>query len=83
MSQHNALSQHIIELGNTCLYFTNLIEKKKDSSIKLIDEGKIPRSLRLNAISQHRPHTRTILTSFYWKKNFKTPSLNLQQQALK
>jgi hypothetical protein len=22
MSQHNALSQHIIELGNTCLYFT-------------------------------------------------------------
>jgi hypothetical protein len=47
MSQHNALSHHIIELGNTCLYFTNLIENKKDSSIKLIDEGKIPRSLCL------------------------------------
>jgi hypothetical protein len=47
MSQHNALSQHIIELGNTCLYFTNLIETKKDSAIKLIDEGRIPRSLRL------------------------------------
>jgi hypothetical protein len=47
MSQHNALSQHIIELGNTCLNFTNIIEKKKDSSTKLIEDGKIPRSLCL------------------------------------
>jgi len=45
MSQHNALSQHIIELGTICLKFNNLIEKKKGSSIALIDEGKIPRSL--------------------------------------
>jgi hypothetical protein len=47
MSQHSALSQHIIELGNTCLRFTTIIENKKDSSIKLIEDGKIPRSLRL------------------------------------
>jgi hypothetical protein len=47
MSQHNALSQHIIDLGTTCLKYTNTIEKKKDSSTKLINDGIIPRSLRI------------------------------------
>jgi hypothetical protein len=47
MSQHNALSQHIIELGTICLKYTNTIEKKKESSTKLIHEEKIPRSLRI------------------------------------
>jgi hypothetical protein len=47
MLQHHALSQQIIELGNTSLSFTNIIEKKKGSSTKLIDDGKIPRSLHL------------------------------------
>jgi hypothetical protein len=47
MSQHNALSQHIIDLGTICLNCTHTIEKKKNSSIKLIKEGNIPRSLRI------------------------------------
>jgi len=47
LSQHNALSQHIIELGNICLNFTNILDKKKNSSNKLIEEGIIPRSLRI------------------------------------
>ncbi len=47
MSQHNALSQHIFHLGTICLKYTNTIEKKKDSSTKLINKGKIPRSLRI------------------------------------
>jgi hypothetical protein len=44
LSQHNALSQHIIELGNICLNFTNILDKKKNSSNKLIEEEIIPRS---------------------------------------
>jgi hypothetical protein len=47
LSQHNALSQHIIELGNICLNFTNIFNTMKNSSCKLIEEGIIPRSLRI------------------------------------
>jgi len=47
MLQHNALSQHIIELGTICLNCTQTMEKKKNSSSKLINEGNIPRSLRI------------------------------------
>jgi hypothetical protein len=45
MSQHNALASHIQELGNICLHHTNIIEKKKESSKKLLQEDRIPRSL--------------------------------------
>jgi len=47
LSQHNALRQHIIELGKTSLHYSNTIKKKKDSSINLIVNEKIPRSLRI------------------------------------
>jgi hypothetical protein len=47
MSQHNALASHIQELGNICLHHTNIIEKKKESSKKLLQEDRIPRSLRV------------------------------------
>jgi len=47
MSQHNALSQHIIDLGTICLNCTQTIEKKKNSSNKLLKEDNIPRSLRI------------------------------------
>jgi uncharacterized coiled-coil protein SlyX len=47
MSQHNAFSQHIIDLGTICLKHTTTIEKKKESSLKLINEEIIPRSLRI------------------------------------
>jgi hypothetical protein len=47
MLQHNALSQHIIELGTICLKHTTTIEKKKESSLKLINEELIPRSLHI------------------------------------
>jgi hypothetical protein len=47
MLQHNALSQHIIKLGTICLKHTTTIEKKKESSLKLINEELIPRSLRI------------------------------------
>ncbi len=47
MSQHTALEPHIKELGKICLDFTTNIEKKKESSHKLITENRTPRSLRL------------------------------------
>jgi len=47
LSQHAALAPHIQELGNICLHFTNLIEKKKESSKKLLQDNRIPRSLRV------------------------------------
>jgi len=41
----------IIELGTICLKYTNTIEKKKDSSTKLINEGKkTPEAFASNAI---------------------------------
>jgi len=47
LSQHNALAPHIQELGNICLHFTKLIENKKESSTKLHQGNRIPRSLRV------------------------------------
>jgi len=47
MLQHTALEPHIKELGKICLDFTTNIEKKKESSHKLITENRTPRSLRL------------------------------------
>jgi len=47
LSQHNALAPHIQELGNICLQFTKLIESKKESSAKLHQGNRIPRSLRV------------------------------------
>jgi hypothetical protein len=49
-TNHNAtqlLSPHIIDLDTICLKHTNIIEKKKDSSTKLINKELIPRSLRI------------------------------------
>jgi hypothetical protein len=45
--QHIALAPHIQELGNICLHFTSLIEKKKESSQKLLQDNRIPRSLQV------------------------------------
>jgi hypothetical protein len=42
MSQHTALEPHIKELGKICLDFTTNIEKKKESSMKLITENRTP-----------------------------------------
>ena len=47
MSQHTALEPHIKELGRICLDFTVNIEKKKQSSVKLMTDNHIPRSLRI------------------------------------
>jgi len=47
MSQHNVLEEHIKELGNICLNFTIITQKKKESSTKLINNEIIPRSLRI------------------------------------
>jgi hypothetical protein len=47
MSQHTALEPHIKELGRICLDFTINIEKKKQSSIKLMTDNHIPCSLRI------------------------------------
>ncbi len=46
-SQHSALKAHIIDLGTLCLNLTNTIVKKKESSLKLMNENRIPRSLRI------------------------------------
>jgi len=48
LSQHLALEPHIRELGQICLNFSKLIEKKKESSTKLLNNEGIPRSLRVN-----------------------------------
>jgi hypothetical protein len=48
MSQHKAFEKHIKELGKICLNFTNLIEKKRESSSKLFNDTRIPRSLKIN-----------------------------------
>jgi len=47
MSQHNALENHIKELGALCLNFTTMIQKKKTSSEKLLNNEIIPKSLRI------------------------------------
>jgi uncharacterized surface anchored protein len=47
MLQHTALEPHIKELGRICLDFTVNIEKKKQSSVKLMTDNHIPRSLRI------------------------------------
>ncbi|MFN9979322.1 MAG: hypothetical protein ACK53Y_05390, partial [bacterium] len=47
MSQHSALTNDILELGHLYLNFTNIIEKKKESSNKLLTDQHIPRSLRI------------------------------------
>jgi hypothetical protein len=47
ISQQDALEKHIIELGQLCLHFTKMINKKKESSVKLIQEDRIPRSLHI------------------------------------
>ena len=47
VSQHSALTNDILELGHLYLNFTNIIEKKKESSNKLLTDQHIPRSLRI------------------------------------
>jgi hypothetical protein len=47
MSQHEALSNSIKNLITTNLTLTKLLEKKKESSLSLQDNKKIPRSLRM------------------------------------
>jgi hypothetical protein len=47
MSQHDALENHIKELGALCLNFTTMIQKKKTSSEKLLNNEIIPKSLRI------------------------------------
>ncbi len=46
LSQHSALEQSIKDLGKVCLNFTKIIEEKKEVNIKLMDDTRIPRSLR-------------------------------------
>jgi len=47
MSQHEVFVQPIKDLGNTNLFLTKIIEKKKQSLALLENEQKIPRSLRI------------------------------------
>jgi hypothetical protein len=47
MSQHSALTKDILELGQIYLNFTNIIQKKKESSNKIVNDHHIPRSLRI------------------------------------
>jgi len=47
MSQHSALTKDILELGQIYLNFTNIIQKKKESSNKFVNDHHIPRSLRI------------------------------------
>jgi len=47
MSQHEVFTQSIIELGNTNLYLSDIIEKKKESLKQIKYNNKIPRSLRI------------------------------------
>jgi len=47
MSQHEVFTQSIVELGNTTLYLSEMIEKKKESLKQIKHNNKIPRSLRI------------------------------------
>jgi len=47
MSQHEAFTHSIIELGNTNLLLSDIIEKKKESLTQIEYNNKIPRSLRI------------------------------------
>jgi hypothetical protein len=47
MSQHSALTKDILELGQIYLNFTNIIQKKKESSNKIVNDHHIPRSFRI------------------------------------
>ena len=47
MSQHEAFTHLIIELGNTNLLLSDIIEKEKESLKQIKYNNKIPRSLRI------------------------------------
>ncbi len=47
LSQHEAFTQTIKDLGITSTTLTKIIEKKKESCQQITDKNKIPRSLRL------------------------------------
>ena len=47
MSQHEDLTQPIIDLGTINLNLTKILEKKKESTFNLQNDNKIPRSLRI------------------------------------
>jgi len=46
LSQHSALETPITDLGKLCLNFTKIVEQKKEVALKLIDNDRIPKSLR-------------------------------------
>jgi hypothetical protein len=47
LSQHEAFTQTIKDLGITSTTLTKIIEKKKESCQQITDKNKTPRSLRL------------------------------------
>jgi hypothetical protein len=55
LSQHEAFTQTIQELGITSIMLTKIIEKKKESCQQIKDYGKIPRSLRLKCVLTTSP----------------------------
>jgi len=47
LSQHEVFTPHLIELGNTTITLSKIIEKKKENYESLKDNTRIPRSLRV------------------------------------
>jgi hypothetical protein len=50
MSQHKSFAQSIIELGNTNLYLSDIIEKKKESINQIKTAIKSPEASASNAV---------------------------------
>jgi len=59
LSQHEAFTQHIIDLSETSLFATKIIEKKNDSFKLLKYKKKIPRSLRIKCTLSTSPEFMT------------------------
>ncbi len=82
MSQHNALESPIKNLGNICLNFTQMIEKKKDSSLALLKDERIPRSLRINCELTTSPSYENDPNYITLKQELQTIVNNFKTQGL-
>jgi len=81
-SQHIALKAHIIDLGILSLNLTNTIVKKKESSLKLKLEDRIPRSLRIKCELTTSPEFEDNPKYLSLKKNLQNIISNCITQGL-
>jgi hypothetical protein len=82
LSQHTALENKIKELGNTCLNFTTIIEKKKESASKIINETRTPRSLQIKCELTTSPSYETDHEFIELKKDLATVVTDFQSKGL-